>query len=342
MHAVVGRAAPIVLHAAAARRTAQARRASRRAGAAAAAAAARPCNATMLRAWERPRRVPDPCATPAPSPTATGPPHRLQETDPRFRAALLAAQQAFAGAEGRAAARGWEDPEDDPEGAEGAAFSEYEQAGSLDVDLGGDEDELERVLLVGVTLKSGGGGGGSGGGGWADGAGYTIEESLGELGRLAETAGLKVWCICRTPYMMEWRPDGRGRGARSIGTAPNIASATRRRGHHCHLSPPAPPPACPPGRWSAQRTRPLRRPTTPPTSAAERYGGRGPVARPGPPRSAAGGARACAAPSAARLLKRRRLPRGGVGARIPLLPATRPGRGGGAHGGVPQRRHRHL
>ncbi|GBF93383.1 hypothetical protein Rsub_06421 [Raphidocelis subcapitata] len=164
----------------------------------------------------------------------------VQSEDPRFRAALAAAQAAFAGAApdgevgwgadaaagggGAGGAGDWGAGEGLgstfrlPEGAEGPDGPEEEG-----------EEELERVLLVGVALKGsaaaagagGGGGGGAAGprrprrgtgyalepgpaaaeaaaaaaaaGGWARlGSGYSIDESLAELGRLAETAGLKV------------------------------------------------------------------------------------------------------------------------------------------------------
>lgn len=134
----------------------------------------------------------------------------------------MAAQQAFSEAEARQKAAGWEEPEDDVE-AIGYSSDGPRGPGSFTEDgwednLSNDDitDGSERVLLVGVTLKgqqlqqaaaarrrARGGGGGRGawgaegeeaeGGGWGEGsAAYTIEESLAELGRLAETAGLKV------------------------------------------------------------------------------------------------------------------------------------------------------
>jgi hypothetical protein len=55
--------------------------------------------------------------------------------------------------------------------------------------LQGDDEgrDKERVYLVGASLKSEGSAGRSG-----EGSSYGIEESLEELGRLADTAGLKV------------------------------------------------------------------------------------------------------------------------------------------------------
>jgi hypothetical protein len=95
-------------------------------------------------------------------------------------------------------------------------------------------------MLVGVTLKGGGGGGNQGGGGasggaWGGGAGYTIEESLAELGRLAETAGLKVGaggCRGRQEAARRGRPGGRRRSGAGAG-----ASAQAR----LRLAPPARP-----------------------------------------------------------------------------------------------------
>ncbi len=49
------------------------------------------------------------------------------------------------------------------------------------------QDGREKVYLVGASLKSEGSSGRSG-----DGSSYGIEESLEELGRLADTAGCKV------------------------------------------------------------------------------------------------------------------------------------------------------
>ncbi|KAI8462495.1 MAG: hypothetical protein J3K34DRAFT_527703 [Monoraphidium minutum] len=157
------------------------------------------------------------------------------EDDPRFRAALAAAQAAFnadaaaaAGAAAAPAAAGWEGPDDEED--DEFDFDASEGPGGLgsfgadEVEGSEDDDGLERVLLVGMELKSqqqaaaasaarrrrgggsawardadggaggaeGGGGGGRKGGVWRDAAGYTAEESLAELGRLADTAGLKV------------------------------------------------------------------------------------------------------------------------------------------------------
>jgi hypothetical protein len=148
--------------------------------------------------------------------------------DPRFRAALAAAQAAFAadagagaGEDNGSAAATWEGLEDEeyvldeadgPDGLE----DDGEAYGMSHAD---EDDDRERVLLVGMALKSaqqraaaaahrrlrdaGGGGWYAAGGGdaggdgdgegvWRDAYNYTVEESLAELGRLAETAGLKV------------------------------------------------------------------------------------------------------------------------------------------------------
>jgi len=133
-----------------------------------------------------------------------------QSEDPRLRAALLAAQQAFSSTEARQNADGWEGGPDDQDEDQDLLMEDEETpqinpyaAGFEGADDG--DDEVERVLLVGVGLKSsqqmttaaaarrrqrGWEGEGAATGGRE--GGYTIEESLEELGRLAETAGLKV------------------------------------------------------------------------------------------------------------------------------------------------------
>jgi hypothetical protein len=206
----------------------------------------------------------------------------FQTEDPRLRAALLAAQQAFASANARQAPDGWEDPEDqDPdlaeaEGAPGAL-------GSLsDLDYEDPDQDLERVMLVGVSLKSaapaaaaaarrrrgdragshdeadGGAGGGREGG-----SVYSIEESLDELGRLAETAGLKVglagWLSVGRLSAWYWL------GAVKCASAGLKFLATKPTDQHATGFPPLPP------RSSARPTRPSSPPATRPTSAAARW-----------------------------------------------------------------------
>lgn len=58
-------------------------------------------------------------------------------------------------------------------------------------------DDLERVYLVGVTTRQDKKD-------MASGAYYGIQESLEELGRLADTAGLQVGCIPATCCLNAW------------------------------------------------------------------------------------------------------------------------------------------